>query len=93
MQVALTIRLWRAGPTNKELEKELVSYLIKTESARDRHQREKENMETRRLDARVLGEDPEVLHHAVATGVQGLSKPARPKVAIGLTACCEIFVT
>ena len=89
MQVALTFRYWGAGPTDKELEKEVVSYLIKTERARDRHQREKENMETRRLDARVLGEDPEGLHHALATGVQGLSKPARPKVALGLAACCE----
>ena len=89
LQVVLTIRLWRAGPTDKELEKEVVSYLIKTESARDRHQREKENMETRRLHARVLGEDPDVLHNAVATGVQGLPKPARPKVALGLAACCE----
>jgi len=30
-----------------------------------------------------------VLHKAVATGVQGLSKPARPKVALGLATCRE----
>ena len=62
-------------------------YLIKTQTARERFESEKEQMLTRRLDARILGESEAVLDDTIARGVQGWSKPALPKGQQPLSLC------
>lgn len=74
------------------MDKEVTGYLVKTESARNRHLQEDQDLETRRKDAQVLGESEQVVHAAVAAGVQGLPKPARPKVALGQLVSAAVYL-
>lgn len=69
----------------------MTGYLIKTESARNRHLQEDQDLETRRQDAQVLGESEQVVHAAVAAGVQGLPKPARPKATLGQLVSAAVY--
>ena len=71
------------GPTDKELQKEVTGYLIRTESAHDKHEQEQEDMRVKRKDALLLGDAADIVDDAVAAGVHGRSKPALPKAALG----------
>ena len=62
-------------------------YLIKTQTARERFEIEKEQMLTRRLDARILGESEAVVDDTIARGVLGSSKPALPKGQLLVCVC------
>jgi len=73
-----------AGPTHKEMEKEEAGFLIKTDSARHRQEQQQEEVEIRRLDARILGDKHKILDEAISQGVAGKQKPALPKAALGV---------
>ena len=75
-------REW-TGPTDKELQKEVTGYLIRTESAHDKHEQEQKDMQVKRKAALLLGDAAEIVDDAVAAGVHGRSKPALPKAALG----------
>ena len=74
-----------AGPTDKELQKEVTGYLIRTPSARARHKHDADLLHARRFDAAVLGEnEQEVVDEGIADGVMGYCKAALPKAALGM---------